>query len=111
MIINNGTFTGDDAAIYNNSDLSTNKLYIYDGVFSYTSKTGDPYTFYNSGYNDCAKIYGGFFKGQWCFVRDVVVLLYGGTYEQNPQGRVDKIADGYEVIDNNDGTWTVKKSN
>ena len=107
MTINNGIFIGDDTAIYYNSNLS--KLYIYDGVFSYTSTIGDPYTFFNSGY-DNAEIYGGTFKGKWCFVKDVVVKLYGGTFEQNPEERGIVIPDGYKVVDNGNGTWSVIKA-
>lgn len=109
MKINNGTFIGDDAAVFNNNTTNETKLYIYDGVFSYTANSGNPYTFFYNGYNDGAEIYGGKYKGD-CFTWSGAVLVYGGTFEQNPDGRV-KIADGYEIVNNGNGTWTVKKSN
>ena len=111
MTINNGTFIGDDTAIYYNNyySLNTSKLYIYDGLFSFTSNYFNSSTFYNNGANDTAEIYGGIFKG-FCFMRGQSVELFGGTYEQADLDDRVAIADGYEIVDNGNNTWTVKKS-
>ena len=108
MVINGGEFIGSDTAVFYNGNGNT-KLFIYDGIFSYTSPDRyDPYTFWNNGYEDDAEIYGGIFKGEYCFKRDVDVKVYGGTYVRDPDGRVS-LPVGYKSVQNSDGTWSVVK--
>lgn len=89
MVINGGEFIGSDTAVFYNGNGNT-KLFIYDGIFSYTSPDRyDPYTFWNNGYEDDAEI-------------------YGGTYVRDPDGRVS-LPVGYKSVQNSDGTWSVVK--
>lgn len=113
MIINNGIFTGNDAAIFNGNEINgLTKLYIYDGVFNSTN-TIDQYALWNSGTSGGeTKVYGGMFKGNLCLKDNKGDLcIIGGTFERNPEDRYINLPDGYEVVNNGNGTWTVKKSN
>ena len=77
--------------------------------------TGGEYAWYDYSYGDSFEavsysISGGNFNGElysYAITGEVISgFISGGTYSVEPAAAY--VADGYYVVDNNDGTWTVK---
>ncbi len=122
LTINGGTFTGKAVETWGYVTLiggTGTNLEINGGIFSVES-TGDARAvlFYiGTEIPSKAKINGGIFAvkiGDGATANAVLMnlasgetgkILAGGTYNVNPG---NYLADGYEAVDNSDGTWTVK---
>ena len=93
IVINGGTFNGNYAAYVFSSGGS---ITINDGTFN-----GD----IQSDNGGTITINGGTFNGDLGTGGTGKIVIKGGTFDHDPS---DFVADGYEAVENGDGTWTVQ---
>ncbi len=107
LTINGGDFTGTTAVIYNNAFGNENTVTINNGNF-----TG-PYIvkYYAFAYSATTIINDGTFNATTAnttgsaLLADYTTTINGGTFSIDPSD--DGIAEGYQVVTNDDGTYTV----
>ncbi len=117
VIINGGEINEQDPSVYAGIYLGASNVTINDGTFK---GDGNPNIItIGSGVEGKLTVNGGSFTTTGTFpygdFKDMIscttkgaAVLKGGTFNVKPID--DYIADGYKVVENNNGTWTVTKS-